>query len=106
MMQYYFRDEYEAMLCDEFADITRDYPEIRFFHPSPDKAPWHVQAVIDMADGCDLVLNFWPHKQKAQRQGSYALEGPTAARDIIKQAIADQAEVLLDSTAFDLIERD
>jgi hypothetical protein len=104
MMQYYFRDSYEATLCDDFDEITRQYPKIHFFQPSPDKAPWHVQAILDAADGVPIVLNFWPHKAKASRQGSFALEGQTAARDTIEDALADQATLLADSCAFDVIE--
>lgn len=103
-MQYYFRDAYESELCGEFDALTRNYPGIRFFQPSPDKAPWHVQAVLDTADGEDIVLNFWPHKQKAQRNGCRSLEGQCAARSIIEEAIADQLAIQADRTVFDLIE--
>lgn len=103
-MQYYFRDEYEAEACDQFDDLTRQYPNIRFFQPSPDKAPWHVQAVLDAADGVPLVLNFWPHKEKAQRQGDVSIEGRAAARTVIEAALADQSTLLADRMAFSVIE--
>nr|WP_309504320.1 hypothetical protein [uncultured Roseovarius sp.] len=104
MIQYFFRDAYENEICDEFDALTRQYPNIHFFQPSPDKAPWHVQAVLDAADGEPIVLNFWPHKRKAQRQGEHSKEGDSAAREIIDEAIADQRELLADSRAFDVIE--
>lgn len=103
-MQYFFRDTYEAELCDEFDALTRQYPQIRFFQPSPDKAPWHVQAILDAADGVPIVLNFWPHKQKAQRQGEYSREGCNAAREVIKAALRDQGALLIDRHSFDVIE--
>lgn len=105
-MQYYFRDEYESECCEGFDDLTLQYPNIRFFQPSPDKAPWHVQAILDAADGEPLVLNFWPHKQKAQRQGCTSFEGPTAARSVIEEAIADQAALLADDMAFSVIDEE
>lgn len=103
-MQYYFRDQYECEACDYFHDLTQQYPNIRFFQPSPDKAPWHVQAILDAADGAPIVLNFWPHKEKAQRQGCMSLEGRHAARSVIEEAISDQAAMQADRLAFSVID--
>lgn len=103
-MQYYFRDEFEREACDRFDELTQQYVNIRFFQPSPDKAPWHVQAVLDAADGVPIVLNFWPHKQKAQRQGSYSEEGDNAARSVIEEALKDQAALAADQMAFSVID--
>ena len=105
MMQYYFRNKHEAEFCDRFDALTRQYRNIRFFQPSPAKAPWHVQAVLDAGEHELIVLNFWPHKQKASRQGLPSTEGPDAARNVIEEALADQALMLADDYADDLIER-
>lgn len=102
-MQYFFRDSDEAELCEQFDDLIRIYQDIRFFQPSPHKAPWHIQAILDADE--PIVLNFWPHKAKAQRQNGVSYEGPTAASDVIEDALADQAAYLADSAAFDVIER-
>lgn len=102
-MQYYYRDIVEAEFVAEFDALSREYPFIHFFQPSPDKAPWHVQAVIDAGDE-PLLLNFWPHKQKAQRQGGMSQEGPRAARDVIHDALRDAAIMAVESDAFDVIE--
>ena len=104
MMQYYFRDSFEAEEVGEFDQLTLDYPYIRFFQPSPEKAPWHVQAFLDTGDAEPIVLNFWPHKTKGQRQGAYSVEGMSAIRGLIEEALRDQSAMLADSTAFDLIE--
>lgn len=92
MMQYYHRDQFSAENCADFDRITQDYPEVRFFQPSPDKAPWHVQAVFDMGEEEPIVLNFWPHKMKGQRQPMHAVEGEAALHKIIAEAIADAEE--------------
>lgn len=103
-MQYYFRDQYECEACDHFDAVTQDYPNIRFFQPSPHKAPWHVQAILDAADGVPIVLNFWPHKEKAQRQGCMSFEGRAAAKTVIEEALSDQAALRADSLAFSVID--
>ena len=89
MINYFFRDTIDAENCRIFNDIVESYPEVRFFQPSPDKAPWHVQALL--AEG-EIELNFWPHKMKGQRRPMYAVEGEYAIRDIIEQAIEDGFE--------------
>lgn len=99
-MQYFFRDNYEADLCDRFDDLTRQYPQIRFFQPSPDKAPWHVQAIIDAADNELIELNFWPHKVKGARRPMPSVEGFPAIRELIEDAIHDAAN----AKTFDVIE--
>lgn len=99
MMQYYYRDNYDAENCAEFDRLTQDYPDIRFFQPSRQKAPWHVQCVFDMGEEEPIVLNFWPHKAKGQRQPMPSVEGFAALRTLIDEAIADAAE-----EPFDVIE--
>lgn len=88
-MQYYYRDSFEAQLCDDFAAIVQDHPQIRFFQPSPEKAPWHVQAIIDDGSDDPIELNFWPHKAKAQRKPLKSVEGLANIRALIREALAD-----------------
>lgn len=71
-----------------FLRVVNDYPQLRLFQPSPDKAPWHWQAVIDMG-GYVQLLNFWPHQMKGQRDGYKAVQGERALRGIIEGAIED-----------------
>lgn len=98
-MQYYYRDNYDAENCAEFDRITQDHPSIRFFQPSPDKAPWHIQAILETLSAEPIVLNFWPHKAKGQRQPMPAVEGFAAIRAMIDEAILDAQE-----PPFDVIE--
>lgn len=97
-MQLYYRDSYDAENCAEFEDLTRDYPNIRFFQPSPDRAPWHVQAILDAPDE-PIELNFWPHKAKGQRKPLASIVGFAAIRAMIDEAILDAQE-----PPFDVIE--
>ena len=91
-MQYFFRDAFERANCDQFDLLVECYPNIRFFQPSPVKAPWHVQAFLD--DGSDepIELNFWPHKAKGQRRPERAVDGWSAVHVMISCAVKDANE--------------
>jgi hypothetical protein len=81
-----------------FLRVVNSYPTLAPFQPSPERAPWHWQAVIDL--GRDVqILNFWPHTMKAQRDGFKAVEGESAMRAVIEAALEDAAE-----EPFDVIE--
>ena len=85
MIQYFFKDDFDAENCAAFQRIVDSYPDLRFFQPSPQKAPWHVQCIL--AD--DIELNFWPHKLKGQRRHLPSVEGAHAIFEIIDEAISD-----------------
>lgn len=78
-----------------FLRVVNEYPQLRLYQPSPVKAPWHWQAVIDMGGDVQL-LNFWPHTLKAQRDGYKAVEGEIAIRGIIEGAIEDASRPSID----------
>jgi hypothetical protein len=71
-----------------FLRVVNDYPGLSLFQPSPEKAPWHWQAVIDLGGDVQLI-NFWPHTLKGQRDGYKAIQGEAALRGIIEQAFID-----------------
>lgn len=73
-----------------FLRVVNDFPNLGLFQPSPDKAPWHWQAVIDY--GAQQTINFWPHTLKAQREGFKSVAGADAIRAVIEQAQIDAAE--------------
>lgn len=81
-----------------FLRVVNDYPQLSIYQPSPEKAPWHWQAVIDLGGDVQL-LNFWPHTLKGQRDGMKAVQGAVAIRVIIEGAIEDAQ-----AARFDLIE--
>jgi len=69
-----------------FIRVVNDYPQLNLFQPSPEKAPWHWQCIIDLGG-------------KGQRDGYKAIQGERALRGIIEQALIDAAE-----EPFDVIE--
>ena len=70
-----------------FLRAVNRFPDLSLYQPSPEKAPWHWQAVI----GGSHILNFWPHLLKGQRDGLRAVEGETAIIGIIEGAFEDAA---------------
>lgn len=85
---------------DTFRRVVKDYPWLEKYlkRPSPEKAPWHWQAVIP-GNHYDQLINFWPHTMKAQRDGFHSVEGEAAMRGVIEGALADAQE-----EPFDVIE--
>lgn len=88
----------DAANCAAFLRVVNEYPIVSLYQPAPDKAPWHVQAVIDLGR-YPQVLNFWPHLLKGQRDGCKSVQGEAALRGIIEGAIADAS-----GEPFDMIE--
>lgn len=91
MIQYHYTDPYQQELCEAFESLTHQFPEIEFFQPSPEKAPWHVQAILH-SEPEPIIFNFWPHKEKGQRQPFPAVEGIYAIEALIYEALEDAAE--------------
>ena len=84
--------------CAAFRGLMARFPEIVFYLPSPEKAPWHVQCQI--GDDSPAVLNFWPHTGKAQREYCPSVVGWAAAETLIQEALAEAEN----SDDFDVIE--
>ena len=82
---------------DTFRRVVKDYPWLHLYQPSPEKAPWHWQAIIEGEQ--PQLINFWPHTMKAQRDGFQSVEGEAAMRGVIEGALADAEE-----EPFDVIE--
>lgn len=61
-MNLYWRKSPEELYW--FYDLMESFPEIEFFQPAPEKAPWHVQCFLDNGE----LVNFWPHAVKAMAQ--------------------------------------
>lgn len=59
----------EGVDVEYFHEFMRAHPKVTFIQPSPQQAPWHIQAFIPSPSGCDEELNFWPHVQKCYRKG-------------------------------------
>lgn len=84
------RPDYHAQLRNnaEFAQLVSEFPDLTFFWPSPDDAPWHVQCRIGDDDGA-IIINFWPHTKKAQREYCKSVTTWDDARTVIKEAMKE-----------------
>ena len=82
----------------EFVRVVNAFPGLSLFFPNAGKAPWHVQAIIDCGHE-QILINFWPHSLKAQRDGCKAVEGAGAIKALIATAFEDANQ-----PPFDLVE--
>jgi hypothetical protein len=76
-MQLYWTTPEQEINCAAFETFMRRFHWVEFIQPSPEKAPWHVQAWIRCANNYVVIVNFWPHKLKGQYDGQ-AVEGMDA----------------------------
>lgn len=91
--------------CQMFANVMAEFPYIKFQKPSPDAAPWHVQVIFEAPTGEPMVLNFWPHKGKAQGWGGGpSVEGYDAIIRVIEDALDDLEKMRADRDAFSVVE--
>lgn len=95
-MQLYDSNGTFASECEAFQEIISQCPQFEFFQPSPDKAPWHVQVIVDSHAGREGEMNFLPYKLKA----SYCRPSVQGIHDTIGEALSDVAE----SDDFDVFE--
>lgn len=72
----------------EFARIVKEFPGLQCYKPQPQKAPWHFQALIQ-GSGAPVIVNFWPHKMKVQRDQCPAYEDAHNVRRVIAEAFED-----------------
>lgn len=59
MLQLYWKKS--PVEVEWFEDLMQQHPDLEFFQPNPEKAPWHVQCRV----GNGVLINFWPHVRKA-----------------------------------------
>lgn len=78
--------------CLDFITLVESYPELRFFQPSPLKAPWHWQVIL-RNDMCPIYLNFWPHKGKAYCAEVGRARGLHPIRALIDHALEKNEEL-------------
>lgn len=90
------RDDYEQQMRNNngFSLLMAEYEAkgVEFFKPSPETAPWHVQCVIEPGGVDPIIINFWPHVGKAQREYCKSVVGWDNARDLLDEAIAEDEE--------------
>ena len=69
--------------CAAFRGLMARFPDLKFYQPNLEKAPWHVQCQIG-----DDIYNFWPHTAKAQQEYCPSVTGWAAAEKLIQSALA------------------
>lgn len=75
----------------EFIAIVERYPWLKLVQPN-EASPWHWQAAVKGTSGETIMLNFWPHRGKAQRDGMPSVSGISAIRSMIAVAIDDSQD--------------
>lgn len=86
-MKLYEKTTDHAMNNECFRMFVKRFQWVRFYQPQPQKAPWHWQASIIGQGPYDVLVNFWPHVAKAQREGEKSVEGWEAIRLLMAQII-------------------
>ncbi len=85
-----------------FVGICDRFPWMGFHQPNKAQSPWLWRELVRWEDGPAIVIDFWPHKGKAQRDGSSVVVGVSAIRQVIAKAIDDSPDHTVDE--FDVIE--
>ena len=87
-----------------FREFMAEFPDVRFFHPSPANAPWHVIAEIPGVDGITRRAHFWPHKMKVCPEDDGYGRPAGAARIGVEAMRAVVAEMRLPPETAELFE--
>ena len=69
--KYHEREEKEN--SREFTRFANSNPQLDFYWPNYEAAPWHIQCMIQLS-GEAVEMNFWPHKSKGQFKYEKAIE--------------------------------
>ncbi len=75
----------------DFIAIAERYEWLGFKQPNK-SSPWHWAGYVPCHDGTSIVLNFWPHKGKAQREDFPSVSGYENIRKMISIAIDDSVD--------------
>jgi len=86
-MNLYERTEEHQKNNECFRLFVRSFSLARFFQPSPEKSPWHWQTIVRGEGPYDVLINFWPHVAKAQKDGEKSVEGWDQIRLLMLQVI-------------------
>lgn len=86
-MNFYERTPEHAMNNECFRMFVKRLNWAQFYQPQPQKAPWYWQAIIRGEGPYDVLVNFWPHVAKAQREGEKPVKGWDAIRLLMSQII-------------------
>lgn len=74
----------------DFHQVRAAFPHLIFFQPSPEKAPWHVQARLETEGGETVMANFYPHKRHVYIDGWGGFYGADAMIKAISMIASDK----------------
>lgn len=75
-----------------FTKLRQAFPNIEFYYPNKEVAPWHIQAKVN-----ETVINFWPHFAKGGFSGDKSVTGRDALMALLEQAeLAEEVALLED----------
>ena len=80
-MKLYWKHPHEEENVEVFKRFMRANDDVTFYKPAPMTAPWHVQAKVN-----GVLINFWPHRMKGQRDGDKSRTGYSAMQRLIDDA--------------------
>lgn len=75
----------------DFIALAKRYEWLDLRQPNS-ASPWHWAGYVPCHDGTCIVLNFWPHKGRAQREDRPSVAGYDAIRAMISEAIEDSVD--------------
>tara|TARA_R110001632_G_scaffold1568_2_gene6901 strand:+ start:365 stop:673 length:309 start_codon:yes stop_codon:yes gene_type:complete len=86
-MNLYERNQEHKKNNECFKIFVRCFNWVDIYQPQPEKSPWHWQARV-VGDGThSVIVNFWPHVAKAQRDGEKSVQGWDKIYSIMQCAI-------------------
>lgn len=86
----YWKTQDQYKYCVEFAKMCTKLG-IKPWQPNPKTSPWLWQFRFDL-EGGGLLVHFWPHKNKFQFDGRYAVIGLQTFEAELGHAIRDAYE--------------
>jgi len=89
-VDFYAKYDWHHENVASFRELVKEFPALNLFFPNKEKAPWHVQAMIE-GTPYSIMVNFWPHVMKGQRDGCHAVEGYGGIHDMLIEAFNDAA---------------
>lgn len=89
--QFYVKHPEQWADVEAFSLMMLELADVEFYQPAPVVAPWHWQASVN-----GVTFNFWPHRNKWNREGEKARYGWREAKRAVLDQLNDDAHPLLE----------
>lgn len=101
----FFKNLYQQRNVQAFHEFMKLFDRVQFYHPNEKKAPWHIQCLVTSTHGEKVIVNFWPHVEKAMADGGKVHVGSNAAILAMREAIErENVELFDDGDTYELHE--